>query len=600
MTVSSTIDREDFPGNGVATVFSLPFRFFNDSEIDVSLIDDATGVVTDWVLGVNYTLYGADQPEVDGNAVSQLTAIVAPATGKTLFVQRVLPITQKTSIINQGRFYAIVHENVFDRLTMMMQQLLGDSSRFLRVPASDAAPNPLPNAAIRANKVLAFDPDGNPVQSNLTLSDIESQSTDAAASAELARKWAENPEDSPVVPGSFSALHWAMKSEDFAAAAAASATSAARINTSAATGTVNALIGAYTPAIGALGDGLFLSLRPTGANTSAAPTFTPNNGVIAAKTIVKGNNLPLLAADIAGAGHWLELQYDASLDKWVLLNPANGVTITKVIENVGASVASNAMNISHGIGVIDFRSATLTSGAVSQVPINANLTLTVPSGATLGTVSATEARIAILLINNGGAAELAVANDAGGLNLDETGVVTTTAISAAANAANVVYSQTARSNVPYRVVGFIDSTQATAGVWASALTRVQGAGGASLVALQSQGKPFTREFVSTQQAFTNGSPFTVNHGLRKEYKLVNIRLICLTTDLGYPAGTILDMGPRQDNSAASYGFTSRPVGITGVQITIANTGIYLNTSNGVGAPTAITPTSWRMVVEAWA
>jgi len=41
--------------------------------------------------------------------------------------------------------------------------------------------------------------------------------TDADAAALLAQQWAENPEDDDVVPGGFSALHWAAKAETFAA-----------------------------------------------------------------------------------------------------------------------------------------------------------------------------------------------------------------------------------------------------------------------------------------------------------------------------------------------------------------------------------------------
>lgn len=91
-------------------------------------------------------------------------------------------------------------------------------------------------------------------------------------------------------------------------------------------GTANALTASFTPAITALpsGAGLSLSLkvfvRAAAANTLAATTFAADG--TPAKTIVKGNNLPLVAGDIAGAGHWLQLQFDPTLDKWVLLNPA--------------------------------------------------------------------------------------------------------------------------------------------------------------------------------------------------------------------------------------------------------------------------------------
>jgi hypothetical protein len=93
-------------------------------------------------------------------------------------------------------------------------------------------------------------------------------------------------------------------------------------SSSAAGGTADAITGAYTPAVAALTNGLTLFVRAASANATATPTFTPNNGTIAAKAIVKGNGLALAAGDIAGAGHWLELQYDATLDKWVLQNPA--------------------------------------------------------------------------------------------------------------------------------------------------------------------------------------------------------------------------------------------------------------------------------------
>lgn len=91
-------------------------------------------------------------------------------------------------------------------------------------------------------------------------------------------------------------------------------------------GTVNAITAAFTPAIAALPAApgtLSVFVRAAGANLTTTPTFKAD--ALAAKNIVKGNNLPLQAGDIAGAGHWLELQYDATLDKWVLQNPAKGV-----------------------------------------------------------------------------------------------------------------------------------------------------------------------------------------------------------------------------------------------------------------------------------
>ncbi|UCV02306.1 hypothetical protein [Dechloromonas denitrificans] len=95
--------------------------------------------------------------------------------------------------------------------------------------------------------------------------------------------------------------------------------------TASAAGTADAITAAYTPVIAALANGMTLHFRATAANATTTPTFTPASPGIAPKTIVKGNNLPLTVADIAGAGFWATVRYDLTLDKWVLINPANGV-----------------------------------------------------------------------------------------------------------------------------------------------------------------------------------------------------------------------------------------------------------------------------------
>lgn len=177
--------------------------------------------------------------------------------------------------------------------------------------------------------------------------------------------------------------------------------------------------------------------------------------------------------------------------------PQGAAGITQIF-SLTASVATNAMTISTGALAIDFRSATLSSGTVTRVsgtPSN----LVIPSTATLGTLNNVLSRLMVLAINNGGTIELAVVNVAGGVNLDETGVISTTAIAAASNSATIVYATSARTNVAYRVIGAIESTQTTAGTWASAPSLVQGAGGNALDSMGSIG------YGQTWQNFTIGT-----------------------------------------------------------------------------------------------
>jgi hypothetical protein len=153
---------------------------------------------------------------------------------------------------------------------------------------------------------------------------------------------------------------------------------------------------------------------------------------------------------------------------------------SKSIADLDASVVANALTITINAGVWDFRSTTLTDGTPVTRTLSSPVSVVVPSGGTLGTTNGNRARLAILAINNAGIIETAIINLSGGNNLDESGLISTTAVSAAANANNVAYSTTARSNVAYRVVGYIEITEATAGTWATAPTLVQGSGGQAL------------------------------------------------------------------------------------------------------------------------
>jgi hypothetical protein len=159
------------------------------------------------------------------------------------------------------------------------------------------------------------------------------------------------------------------------------------------------------------------------------------------------------------------------------------------IQPISASVAASAMTLTLNPTTLDFRSATLGNGTVNTRTVSTAISLTISSGSTLGTVNGVASRIAVLAIDNAGTVELAAVNMVGGVNLDETTLISTTAEggAGAADSATVVYSQTARSNVPFRVVGYVESTQTTAGTWAAAPSLIQGHGGQAMAAMQSLG-----------------------------------------------------------------------------------------------------------------
>lgn len=190
--------------------------------------------------------------------------------------------------------------------------------------------------------------------------------------------------------------------------------------------------------------------------------------------------------------------------------------VKKQIQPISASAASNALTVTFNPTSLDFRSATLTSGTVNTRAVASAISLTVAAGATLGTTSTVTNRHVVLAIDNAGTVELAIVNLAGGNALDETGVISTTALSGASNSANVIYSTTARTNVPYRVVGFVEGTWATAGQWSGPPALVQGIGGQALAALSSIGYGQTWQNLTGSRAGattyynTTGKPISIS------------------------------------------------------------------------------------------
>lgn len=117
MAVNTTESQKSFDGNGVSTSFSFGFPFFSKDDIVVVLYDsDGNGAVQ--TIGIDYTIPGAIW--ITGGQVDMITP---PATGETLIVSRIVDFLQEFGFRNLGSFRAEVHENAFDKIVMMLQQL---------------------------------------------------------------------------------------------------------------------------------------------------------------------------------------------------------------------------------------------------------------------------------------------------------------------------------------------------------------------------------------------------------------------------------------------------------------------------------------------
>ncbi|MEM7990685.1 hypothetical protein Q4Q66_19385, partial [Morganella morganii] len=202
MTVSTELSHEEYTGNGVTTDFDFRFRIFEAKHLVVS-VADSDGTERVLTNGTDYTLRGVGSYR-GGKVILKMPL----ATGWKIGIARDLPAVQETDLRNQGKFFAEVHEDAFDYLTMLIQKSLGYLSLCLRKPSFisdhyDAKGNKisnlgkpvkdgdavdlatmnehisakdkrslrvadkdipaLPNTANRANKLLSFDNNGDPV-----------------------------------------------------------------------------------------------------------------------------------------------------------------------------------------------------------------------------------------------------------------------------------------------------------------------------------------------------------------------------------------------------------------------------------------------------
>ena len=186
------------------------------------------------------------------------------------------------------------------------------------------------------------------------------------------------------------------------------------------------------------------------------------------------------------------------------------------LQSITVEAASNALTGTYNGGTLGFRSGTLGTGTPTTLTVG-SLSITIPTGATLGAVNAVAARFVYAVANNAGTPVLCVANIAGGLQMDETNLISPTTISAGATSSATWYSASAvAANSAYRVIGFADNTQATAGTYATQPSLVQGMGGQALVAMSSFGYGQTWTNVTGNRATgttyynTTGKPIQVS------------------------------------------------------------------------------------------
>lgn len=201
--------------------------------------------------------------------------------------------------------------------------------------------------------------------------------------------------------------------------------------------------------------------------TLTAPVITGASVTLAAA--------PITALEAATKG------YVDGLNTTPLLNASLAASVSSNILTLALKTAGGATPSVTDPVRVTFRNATDTDGSLTTRSVTGATTLAFASGSTLGTANGVAARIWVGLLDNAGTVELCAWNPyktgSGEISLKgftpNTDVTTTAEGSGTATSAHVLYSTNARSTLPFVLLGYIEVTEATAGVWATAPTTVQ-------------------------------------------------------------------------------------------------------------------------------
>ena len=179
MTVSTTANSATWTGNGATSTFTYSFYIPATASYSVVQTDTSGNQTT---LGASaYTITGI------GSIGGTLTLNGGPlTTGYRLTLARSVPLTQPTSLSNQGGLWPSVVEQAIDNVVLQVQQLAQQyGSAITFNPADTTGPISLPVASTRAGNLLAFDQTGQVTVVSLAVAAAAGTTYPAAVSAAL-------------------------------------------------------------------------------------------------------------------------------------------------------------------------------------------------------------------------------------------------------------------------------------------------------------------------------------------------------------------------------------------------------------------------------
>lgn len=177
MTVTSTVNKFRYEGNGVTDTFAFTGRVFSQSDLIVEIITRATDALEETLtITTHYTV----TINSDESATIVVSGAKIPDNTQDIQIRRAVTQSQTLDLPTGTVFPAISVENALDKLTASVQDLQEIADRAITIPAT-ASYNPISVAELEADKILTSSSDGSQIETtNIQVTDLVTINTNFA------------------------------------------------------------------------------------------------------------------------------------------------------------------------------------------------------------------------------------------------------------------------------------------------------------------------------------------------------------------------------------------------------------------------------------
>jgi hypothetical protein len=160
MTISTTIIKNSYSGDGSAVAFTYAFKIADEDFIEVIVKTNATGAESVRAIGTGSTNYAVTG--VGEAAGGTVTFVTAPLSTETVVLRRSTTQTQALDLIENDNLPANSLETAFDKNLSIIQELQEQLDRSIKISRANTMTSTefTVSATDRASKVLAFDSSG--------------------------------------------------------------------------------------------------------------------------------------------------------------------------------------------------------------------------------------------------------------------------------------------------------------------------------------------------------------------------------------------------------------------------------------------------------